>query len=131
MTDPSATATAPSSPGEAAIAFLTEMTPDLRGAAILAADGSAIAASSEPKQWAEGAAELFAVADAADGETVEQVHIATEAGELFGLRHEGLTAIAVTERFVLASLTFFDLRATLRELARGGSPDQEEDADAA
>jgi hypothetical protein len=134
MPDVSATAPPADAPGEAAIAFLTEMSPDLRGAAILAADGSVIAASGDSKQWGEGGAELFAVADAADGEAVEQIHVATEAGELFALRHEGLTAIAVTERFALASLTFFDLRATLRELARGGSPDRadrEEKRDAA
>ena len=118
-----ATAPAPGASGEAAIAFLTEMSPDLRGAAILAADGSPLAASGEPREWAEAAAQLFAVADAADGEAVEQIHVATEAGELFALRHEGLTAVAVTDRFPLASLTFFDLRATLHQLATEGGAD--------
>ena len=35
------------------------------------------------------------------------------------MRHEGLVAVAVTERFVLASLMLFDLRAVLRGLAAG------------
>ena len=60
---------------------------------------------------------LRSIADRAGGEPAEQVHVATEQGEVFGLRHAGLAAIAVTERFALASLTFFDLRATLRDLA--------------
>ena len=38
--------------------------------------------------------------------------------EVFGLRAHGFVAVAVTERFALASLTFFDLRSALRELAK-------------
>ncbi len=51
-------------------------------------------------------------------EPVEQVHVATEQGEVFALRHAGLAAVAVTERFALASLMFFDMRSTLRDLAQ-------------
>lgn len=105
---------------EAALAYLAEMSPDLRGAAILAADGAVLAASSEPRRWQEDAMALLAVADAAEEEPVEQVHIATEQGEVFALRHAGLIAVAVTERFPLASLTFFDIRTVLRDLAAGG-----------
>jgi len=100
-----------------ALAYLTEMSPDLRGAAILGSDGSVLAASGASDHWGEGVATLFEVADRAGGEPVEQVHIGTEQGEVFALRHAGLTAIAVTERFALASLTFFDMRALLRDLA--------------
>jgi predicted regulator of Ras-like GTPase activity (Roadblock/LC7/MglB family) len=109
--------------GEAAagaLAYLAEMSLDLRGAAILDGDGAVLAASDHPERWREDAAALFAVADRADGEPVEQVHVGTEQGEVFALRHAGLAAVAVTERFALASLTFFDLRATLRDLAAGG-----------
>jgi predicted regulator of Ras-like GTPase activity (Roadblock/LC7/MglB family) len=104
----------------AALAFLTEMSPDLRGAAILAADGSVLAASEDPDRWGEDAAALLSVADRAGEERVEQVHIATEQGEVFALRYAGLTALAVTDRFSLASLLFFDMRSVLRELAAGG-----------
>lgn len=104
---------------QAALAFLTEMTPDLRGAAILAADGAVLAASSEPSRWGEDAARLLEVADAAGDGPVEQVHVATEQGEVFALRHDGLAAVVVADRFPLASLTFFDMRATLRDLAVG------------
>jgi predicted regulator of Ras-like GTPase activity (Roadblock/LC7/MglB family) len=104
----------------AALAYLTEMSPDLRGGAILASGGAVLAASDQADRWREDAAALLAVADRAGGEPVEQLHIATEQGEVFALRHAGLTAVAVTERFALASLLLFDMRAALRDLAAGG-----------
>ena len=119
MPDAAATEVPPGDSAEAALAFLTEMSPDLRGAAILAADGSVLAATGDAERWREDAAALFAIADAAGGEPVEQIHVATEQGEVFALRHAGLAAVAVTERFALASLIFFDMRSTLRNLARG------------
>jgi predicted regulator of Ras-like GTPase activity (Roadblock/LC7/MglB family) len=105
---------------EGALAYLTEMSPDMRGGAILAGDGSVLAASDHPNRWREDTAALLAVADRAGEEPVEQVHIATEQGEVFALRHAGLTAVAVTERLALASLLFFDMRSVLRDLAAGG-----------
>lgn len=120
MTD-SATASSPEEAPDAALAYLAELSPDLRGAAILAADGSVLAASGPPQRWREDAAALFEVADRAGGEPVEQVHVGTEQGEVFAVRHAGLAAVAVTERFALASLTFFDMRAALGDLA-GGAP---------
>src|SRR5262249_59648776 len=94
--------------------------PDMRGAAILAGDGAVLAASGDSNRWREDAAALFAAADRADEEAFEQIHIGTEQGEVFALRHSGLAAVAVTERFALASLLLFDLRSLLRDLAVGG-----------
>ena len=94
------------------------MSPDLRGAAILGPEGEVLAATGDgPERWGEDAAALFAAADAAEGVPVEQVHIATEQGEVFGLRITGLAAVTVTDRFALASLMLFDMRSTLRQLA--------------
>jgi len=104
----------------AALAYLGEMSPDLRGAAILAEDGELLAASGRAERWREDAAALFGAADRAEDEPVEQIHIATEQGEVFALRHAGLAAVAVTDRFALASLLFFDMRSILRDLAAGG-----------
>jgi predicted regulator of Ras-like GTPase activity (Roadblock/LC7/MglB family) len=119
----SAPTATPTGPAKAALSFLTEMSPDLRGAAILDAEGAVLAASGEEEGWGEAARALLAAADAADGaEAAEQVHVATEAGEVFALRHEGLVAVAVSERFVLASLLFFDMRQALRDLAAGRAP---------
>jgi predicted regulator of Ras-like GTPase activity (Roadblock/LC7/MglB family) len=112
---------------EAALAFLTEMSPDLRGAAILGVDGEVLAATGEePERWREDAAALFAAADAAEHVPVEQVHIATEQGEVFAIRNAGLAAVTVTDRFALASLMLFDMRSTLRRLASTdfSSPEQ-------
>jgi predicted regulator of Ras-like GTPase activity (Roadblock/LC7/MglB family) len=102
---------------EAALAFLGEMSPDLRGAAILDSSGAVLAAAGDRERWRGGAAALLEVADRAGEEPAEQIHIATEQGEVFALRHAGLVAVAVAERFVLASLMFFDMRSTLRDLA--------------
>ena len=38
---------------------------------------------------------------------------------MFAVRHEGFALIAASERFALASLMLFDMRAVLRDLARG------------
>lgn len=119
MADVAATEAVPGESAEAALAFLAEMSPDLRGAAILDSSGDVLAADGEPERWREDAAALFAVADRAAAEPVEQVHVATEQGEVFALRHAGLAAVVVTERFALASLMLFDMRSTLRELAQG------------
>lgn len=109
--------------GEAAasaLAYLTEMSPDLRGGAILDATGAVLAASGRPERWRDDAVALLAIADGAGSEPVEQLHIATEQGEVFAVRQAGLVALAVTDRFALASLLHFDMRAILRDLAEGG-----------
>jgi predicted regulator of Ras-like GTPase activity (Roadblock/LC7/MglB family) len=120
MADAAATEVAAGDAAEAALALLTEMSPDLRGAAIVAADGAVLAAAGDRERWREDAAALIEVADRAGAEPAEQVHVATEQGEVFALRHAGLLAVAVTERFALASLMFFDLRAALRDVGGAG-----------
>jgi hypothetical protein len=98
------------------LARLMELSPEMRGGAILAS-GEVIAASGEG-DWGEVTAAMLAAADSG-GEPAEQVHIATEAGEVFALRDAKLTAVAVTERYVLASLMAFDMRSVLHDLAAG------------
>jgi hypothetical protein len=104
---------------QAAVARLTEMSPDLHGCAVLDAEGRALAASGDPESWAGAGAALLAAADAAGDEPASHVHVATEDGEAFAVRHEGLAMVAVAERFTLASLMIFDMRAVLRDLAKG------------
>jgi predicted regulator of Ras-like GTPase activity (Roadblock/LC7/MglB family) len=117
MADAATTEVAPGDAAEAALAFLGEMSPDLRAAAILDSAGAVLAASGDQARWGEEVAALLAVADAAGDEPAEQVHVATEQGEVFALRHDGLAAVVVSDRFALASLMFFDMRSTLRDLA--------------
>lgn len=104
---------------ERAVAHLTEISPQLRGCAILSAAGEVLASSGDAEAWQAAAAELIAAADAAGSEPASHAHVATADGEAFLVREAGLVAIAVSERFVLASLMIFDLRAILRELAGG------------
>ena len=119
MTPGASPATVPREAAEHALAYLTEMSIDLRGAAILDAAGKVLAASGDPEAWGKGAARLLETADGCEGEGVSQVHVATEQGEVFAVRAEGLHAVAVTERFTLASLMAYDMRSVLRDLARG------------
>jgi len=102
---------------EQSLGRLMELSPEMRGGAIL--DGeNVLAASGDAAEWGDAAAALLAATDAV-GESAEQVHVATEAGEVFAVRDAGLVALAVTERFVLASLMAFDMRSVLRDLAAG------------
>lgn len=121
MADTAATGPPASEAAEQALAYLAEMSPDVRGGAIVGAGGAVLAASGEPGRWGEAVTALLEAADSADGEPVEQVHVATEEGEVFALRLGGLTAVAVTERFVLASLMAFDMRSVLRDLGAAAS----------
>jgi hypothetical protein len=127
---PPATKTAPSRAGaDAAVARLQELSAEIRGAAILDEAGEVLAATGPAERWAGPARELLAAADAAAGEPALQVHVGTEDGEAFAVRQDGLAAIAVADRFSLASLMTSDLRAVLRELARGELPREREDGD--
>jgi hypothetical protein len=102
-----------------AISYLEEISPEMRGCAIFAEGGEVLAASDETDRWGEAGRDLVAAADAAGGEPVAHAHVATGDGEAFCVREGGLTAVAVTERFTLASLMLFDMRNTLRQLAAG------------
>ena len=105
---------------EAAVARLREMSADLRGCAVLDADGQVLAASGDDDAWGDAARAFIAAADAAGKEPAVQVHVATEDGEAFAVRHAGVAMVAVADRFTLASLMLFDMRTILRDLERGG-----------
>jgi hypothetical protein len=108
--------TAPISDPASAVARIEEITPELRGCAIFAEGGRVLASSGEEAEWANAGGELLAAIASAAPEPPAHVHIATGDGEVFSVRHGGLTMVAVAERFVLSSLLLFDLRAVLREL---------------
>jgi len=108
----------PTEAAEAAVGRLREMSADLRGCALLGPGGEVLAATGEADKWGSAAAELLAAADSAGGEPAGHVHVATEDGEAFAVRENGLAMVAVADRFTLASLMIFDMRAVLRDLAR-------------
>jgi len=106
------------SAAERAVERLAAASADLRSVALLRADGEVLAATT-PNDWAVQAKELWDAA-AASGADPQQVHVATEDGEVFAVRSPaGMAAIAVAQRFALASLMFCDLRAALRDLDAG------------
>ena len=102
----------------AAVARMREMSADLRGCAILAADGKVLASSGDPERWAQAGAELLDAADSARGEPAARVHVATADGEAFAVRESELAMVTVADRFALASLMLFDMRVVLRDLAK-------------
>ena len=114
---------APSLPDAAhAVEYLEEVSSELRGCAILSDDGEVLAASGDDDEaWGEAGRELIAAADAAGDEPVSHAHVATGDGEAFCVREGGYVAVAVTDRFTLASLMIFDLRNVLRRLATDGA----------
>ena len=99
------------------VAYLQEISPEMRGCAVLSDGGEVLAASSDPERWGEAGRDLIAAADAAGAEPVAHSHIATGDGEAFCVREAGLTAVAVADRFTLSSLMIFDMRNALRRLA--------------
>ena len=102
---------------ERALSLLGEMSADMRAGAILGADGEVLASDGPADTWAQRVGAVLEEADAAAGDPAEHIHVATEAGELFLTRSRGLTAVAITERFALASLMSFDMRSVLADLA--------------
>jgi hypothetical protein len=103
------------------VEYLQEISPEMRGCAILSADGEVLAASGEVERWGEAGRDLIRAADASGGGPVAHAHVATGDGEAFCVREGGLTAVAVADRFTLSSLMIFDMRNALRQLApRGG-----------
>ncbi len=114
------TATAPTDPADRATAYLREVSPEMRGCAILSGSGELLSSWPEGGGWG-AAGELVEAADAAGAEPASHAHIATGDGEVFMVRQGDLVAVAVTERLVLSSLVLFDLRAALRDLAAGAA----------
>lgn len=109
---------------ERAVERLVEMAADVRGCAVLDRDGGVLAASTDA-EWAKRVSELWSAADEGGGPPPNQLHVATDAGEVFAVRPAGrASAIVVSGRFALESLMFCDLRAVLRELeaALKGAP---------
>lgn len=101
------------------LAYLAELQPGLRASAILDSAGSVLAATPPDQAWIEPALRLLSIAGIeADGSAVE-LHLAAPSGEVFAVREGGRTMIAISERFVLASLLTFDMRMVLRSVDGG------------
>lgn len=109
----------PDGPSQAAgrvLENLAELEPELKGAVILNPAGDTIASTGSGSAWGPAAIELLAAVDAARETEIDNAHLATDLAEIFVVREGELVLIAVTARFVLASLTSFDMRMALRDV---------------
>jgi predicted regulator of Ras-like GTPase activity (Roadblock/LC7/MglB family) len=104
---------------ELALRFLGELSTDIKASVLLDSAGSPAAASEDGeagRKLGELTAELFAAADAADGDGVTQVEVSTGDGAVYAVREEHWSVAVVTGRFALPSLMFYDLRTVLGDL---------------
>ena len=98
---------------------LAELEPELVAAGIFDAAREPVAVASGSSAWASEAAVLLDAVEAGSGdEKLDSAHIACEGGEAFVVSESGLSLVAVTGRFVLASLTSYDMRMALRDAVR-------------
>lgn len=103
------------------LANLAEMEPELKDAAIFTEDG--LVATNAGPDWIRDAESLIGVAATHASGELDSAHIALNEGEIFLVSEAGYTLIASTGRFVLASLTKFDARMCLRDLAAEHPPE--------
>lgn len=105
--------------------YLLELEPEIRAAALVDGDGVVLeyadGTDGDRPDFRSAAVELLGVVEGAGGRPFDSCHIASSEAEIFVVREGDLSLVAVTERFVLASLVSFDMRMTLRDLARGAS----------
>lgn len=106
-----------------ALAYLGELSTDIRAAALLDDDGRLAAHTgvdaAESERFRELVGDLFdQAAQAAPGDAPDQLEVALPEGSVFAVRERGYTAAVVTGRYALSSLMFYDLRMVLADLAR-------------
>jgi hypothetical protein len=110
-----------------ALDYLDELSTDIRGAVLL--DGAGVVAAGwrgdadRAERLREPLAELLERADAIAGDAgpTTQLEVTTHLGAVFCVRDERWTLAAVTGRFALPSLVFYDLRHVLQDLEPAGT----------
>jgi predicted regulator of Ras-like GTPase activity (Roadblock/LC7/MglB family) len=108
---------------ELALAYLGELSTDIRAAAVLDSNGSVAAQTGfedgDPESVRALVADLFdqVARTAADGSAPDQVEVALPDGIVFAVREAGWTIAVVAGRYALSSLMFFDLLMTIRDMA--------------
>jgi hypothetical protein len=114
--------TARSERAAAILKTLSGLEAELRASAIFGPGDELLASSIDDPDWEADARQLLAALrrtadDEAGPAVLDSSHIATDQAEVFVVTEGELSLVAVTERFVLASLTNFDMRMSLRDLA--------------
>ncbi len=104
---------------ELALAYLAELSTDIRAAVVIDAGGTLRAHSGVPdgaaEQVAEQVRELFDQARQAGA--TGQFEVTLPEGALFVIEDQGWTLAVVAGRYALSSLMFYDLRMVARDLA--------------
>jgi hypothetical protein len=88
---------------------------DIHACVLLDADGRFVAVDEAHADSGEHVAELGR--ELLERSGAPQIEVSTGTGVVYALRLGGWTLVAVTGRFALSSLVFFDMRRTLGELA--------------
>jgi hypothetical protein len=124
VSDPKAeTVSDPALTPELALAYLGELSTDIRAAAVLDEAGAVAAQSGFDEEESDEVRELVtglfdhAATSAAGAPAPTQVEVALPEGSVYALREHGWTLAVVAGRFALSSLMFFDLRMVVRDLA--------------
>jgi hypothetical protein len=108
---------------ELALAYLGELSTDIRAAAVLDGKGAVAAQSGfddgDEQSLRDLVGDLFdqAARAAADTGPAPQVEVALPEGVVFAVREKGWTIAVVAGRFALSSLMFFDLRMVIADLS--------------
>jgi hypothetical protein len=109
-----------------ALAYLGELSTDIRASAVLDESGEVAARDGFDEGGDDRIKELVGdlfdhAATAAAGEPApNEVEIALPEGSVYAVRAHGWTLAVIAGRFALSSLMFFDLRMVLRDLAGAG-----------
>ena len=107
-----------SAPGRRVLENLAELEPQLVNAGIFDESRNPLALTSGSGSWpGQARALLDALEEGSAGEEFDSAHIASAGGEVFVVSDSGLSLVAVTGRYVLASLTSYDMRMALRDVA--------------
>lgn len=104
------------SAAHAALEYLQQLQPDLRAAAVFAGDAKPLASLGPEDPWTGPGGALLNRIDEIASNRAKEAHIATANGEVFVIAGDEMRLVAVSDRFVLASLLTFDMRTVLRQL---------------
>lgn len=94
--------------------FIEGQSSDIVACLLLDREGALVAADSGQTEHAEGLADLARRMLERAG--APQLEVSTGTGVVYALRQGDWTVVAVTGRFALSSLVFFDMRKALEEL---------------
>ena len=114
----------------AALADLTDISPQIRCVVVVDADGAVIGSNAPDEaagaRLAERGLHLATEADLVRGSHVSQLEAATAEGSVFVVRDRGRTIVATTRPEPTVGLVFYDLKTALRSIDPVGDEDDGE-----